>query len=100
MGIWGEALARAVGKRAPWAVPRIRDLREGLLKAAVVLLLWAGGAVAASAACDVTTGSTSGVTISFSGSGPGNQVGFCVSNETVKWGLYRDQNIDAYNNFP
>ena len=52
MGIWGETLAGAVGKRARWAASCMQSLRDGLLTVVVVGMLWAAGTGVAQA--DVT----------------------------------------------
>ncbi len=64
-----------------------------------------GSIIAADAACNVTTGSTSGVTITVNGTGPVNNVGFCVTNDVVLWGLYGSSNganpaVDTSNDVP
>ncbi|WP_181769916.1 IPT/TIG domain-containing protein, partial [Bradyrhizobium sp. UNPF46] len=64
-----------------------------------------GTIAAANAACTVTTGSTNAATITINGTGGGNTVGLCVTNNSVAWGLYgssngSNPNVDAFNNYP
>jgi hypothetical protein len=61
--------------------------------------------IAAHAACNTITASTSGVTITIAGTGTSNRVGFCVTNDVVLWGLFGSSNganpaIDSFNNLP
>ncbi len=62
--------------------------------------------VGAQAACNFTTGSTTSTSITINGTGAGNAVGLCVTNDVVLWGLYGHSNgtnsppIDAFNNLP
>jgi hypothetical protein len=90
--------APAIRTEPAWLVAACRGTRFVSLAAAVLF----GSMVVANAACDVTTGSTTGATITFTA--VGNSVGLCVTNDTVLWGLYgasngANPNIDAFNNF-
>lgn len=79
-----------------------RALRLVYVTVAVLL----GSMVVAQAACNVTTGSTTGASITINGLGAGNKVSLCVTNDVVLWGLYGHSNgtnsppIDAFNNLP
>ncbi|MDC7787478.1 putative Ig domain-containing protein [Rhodoplanes sp. TEM] len=78
---------------------------RALLVLAAGLIAWLATPAAAQAACTVTTGSTTGATITIDGTGSGNTVSLCVSDSTVLWGLYGASNganpgIDAFNNYP
>lgn len=78
---------------------------RALLVLAVGLIAWLATPAAAQAACTVTTGSTTGATITIDGTGGANTVSLCVTDSTVLWGLYGASNganpgIDAFNNYP
>jgi hypothetical protein len=76
------------GSPARWRGATIRALRI----LAFGMIAYVATAVAAQAACTVTTGSTSGATISISGTGGANTVSLCVTDNKVLWGLYGSSN--------
>ena len=97
--IWGLAVSACLmGALVTW---RSQRWLQWLL-VVMVSGVWAAGA---HAACNVSTGSTTGATVTISGTGGSNKVGLCVSNDTVLWGLYgatngANPNVDAFNNLP
>ncbi|MDH2401900.1 IPT/TIG domain-containing protein, partial [Bradyrhizobium sp. SSUT18] len=63
------------------------------------------GSTVAQAACNFSSGSGTAATITMTGTGAGNAVGLCVSNDTVRWGLFgssngSNPNIDTFQNYP
>lgn len=74
--------------------------------AAFTVFVLFGSAAAANAACDFTSGSQSAATIAFATTGAPGQIGFCVTDPLIEWGLYSspngatNPNTDAYNNYP
>ncbi|MGJ5149972.1 putative Ig domain-containing protein [Bradyrhizobium sp. HKCCYLR1023] len=72
----------------------------------MVLAFMLASMVGAQAACNFTTGSTTSTSVTINGTGAGNAVGLCVTNDVVLWGLYGHSNgtnsppIDAFNNLP
>nr|WP_246670128.1 IPT/TIG domain-containing protein [Bradyrhizobium stylosanthis] len=97
----------AVYVRDGGAVSRhaLRPLWRAVQRICIAVVLMLGAMAAANAACNFSSASPTGGTITFTGTGAGNAVGLCVSNDTVRWGLYgssngTNPNIDAFQHYP
>jgi hypothetical protein len=75
------------------------------VSACLVVTVLLGSAAPVRAACDVTTASTSGVSVTLNGIGSSYTVHLCVTSRVIQWGLYGSPSganpfIDTLNNLP